>query len=410
MTFFGSLSMALRALGSHKLRSLLTTLGIILGVGSVIIMIAIGAGAKARIQHDIRALGANVMVLVSGSATTSGARLGSGSRPTVTERDAVGISAEVSAVAAAAPVVRGSAQIIAGNANWATNVVGTSANFFVVRDWDIAAGRVLDEKEVKAARKSVVLGQTVAEKLFSYTDPIGKVVRVNQVPFIVVGVLVPKGQTSSGSDQDDHVFMPLDSARNRVLGRNPMNPRAVTGVVMKVQDGADMSEAAEQIRQVVRQQHGLSPDAEDDFSLSNLTEMMQAKLNTSRVMALLLAAISSISLLVGGIGIMNIMLVSVTERTREIGIRLAVGAQRRDILQQFLIEAVVLCMIGGLIGILFGIAGTAVVSAAGDLPALLETSDIVLALGVSAAIGLLFGYFPAQRAALLHPIDALRHE
>jgi len=402
--------MALRALGAHKLRSLLTTLGIILGVGSVIIMVAIGAGAQASIQHDIRALGANVMVLVSGSATTSGARLGSGSRPTVTERDAVAISAAVPAVAAAAPVVRGSAQIIVGNANWGTNVVGTSADFFVVRDWDATFGRVLEDEDVQAARKTVVLGQTVADKLFSDEDPVGKVVRIDQVPFIVIGVLAPKGQTTNGTDQDDHVFMSLDSARNRVLGRNPMNPRAVTGVVIKVQDGADMSEAAEKIRQVVRQQHGLPAEAEDDFELSNFTEMMQAKLGASRVMGMLLAAIASISLLVGGIGIMNIMLVSVTERTREIGIRMVVGAQRRHILLQFLIEAVVLCMLGGLIGTLFGIGGSAVVSTVSDLPALVEASDIILALGVAAAVGLLFGYFPAQRAALLHPIDALRYE
>jgi putative ABC transport system permease protein len=410
MTLFSSFSIALRALGAHKLRSLLTTLGIILGVGSVIIMVAIGAGAQRRIEHDIRALGANVMVLVSGSATASGARLGSGSRPTVTERDAVAISARVSAVVAAAPVVRGSAQIIAGNANWTTNIVGTSADFFVVREWDVAAGRALEEEEVKTARKSVVLGHTVAEKLFPSKDPVGKVIRVDQVPFIVVGVLVPKGQTTNGTDQDDHVFMPLDSARNRVLGRNPMNPRAVTGVVIKVQNGADMSVVAEQIRQVVRQQHGLPHDADDDFSLSNLTEMMQARLSASRIMALLLAAIASISLLVGGIGIMNIMLVSVTERTREIGIRMALGAQRRHILLQFLIEAIVLCMVGGLIGTLFGIGGSAVVSTVGDLPALVETTNIVLALGVAAAVGLLFGYFPAQRAALLHPIEALRYE
>lgn len=407
---FSCYSIALRALWAHKLRSLLTTLGIILGVCSVIIMVAIGAGAQQRIQHDIRALGANVMVLVSGSATTSGARLGSGSRPTVTERDAVAIASDVPAVAAAAPVVRGSAQIIAGNTNWATNIVGTSEEFFVVRDWDVAAGRILEEGEVKTARKSVVLGHTVAEKVFSSEDPVGKIIRVDQVPFVVVGVLVPKGQTTNGSDQDDHVFMPLDSARNRVLGRNPMNPRAVTGIVIKVQDGADMAEVSEQIRQAVRQQHGLAPDAEDDFSLSNLTEMMQAKLSASRIMALLLAAIASISLLVGGIGIMNIMLVSVTERTREIGIRMAVGAQRRHILLQFLIEAVVLCMIGGLVGTLFGIGGSVVVSSVGDLPAVVETTDIVLALGVAAAVGLLFGYFPAQRAALLHPIEALRYE
>jgi len=410
MSFLASLRIALRALGAHTLRSLLTTLGIILGVGSVIVMVAVGAGAQMRIEQDIRALGANVMVLVSGSATNSGARLGSNSRPTVTERDAEAIAHEVMEVTAAAPVVRGAAHAIAGNANWGTNVVGTGADFFVVRDWVTASGRVLEEDEVETAQKVIVLGQTVAGKLFPSNDPIGQIVRINQVPFTVIGVLAPKGQTTNGADQDDHVFMPLDSARNRVLGRNPMNARAVTGVVIKVQDGADMSAAAEQIRQVVRQQHGLPPDAEDDFTLSNFTEMMQVKLGASRMMALLLAAIASISLLVGGIGIMNIMLVSVTERTREIGIRMALGAQRRHILMQFLIEAVVLCIIGGLLGTLLGIGGAVAVAALTDLPTWVTASDIVVALGVAASVGLLFGYFPAQRAAMLHPIDALRYE
>jgi putative ABC transport system permease protein len=410
MTFSSNLLMAVRTLGAHKLRSVLTTLGIILGVGSVIIMVAIGAGAQARIEQDIRALGANVMVLVSGAARASGARLGAGSRPTITERDAAAISSEIPAVAAAAPMVWGSAQLIAGNANWTTNVVGTTAEFFIVRDWDVTTGRLLEGEDVKTARKIVVLGQTVAEKLFQYEEPVGRAVRINQVPFTVVGVLTPKGQTMKGTDQDDHVFIPLDSARNRVLGRNPMNPRAVASILIKVQDGADMGEATEQIRQTVRQRHGLSPEAEDDFSLSNLTEMMQVKLGASRVMTLLLAAIASISLLIGGIGIMNIMLVSVTERTREIGTRMAIGAQRRHVLLQFLIEAVVLCMVGGVIGVLLGIGGAAAVGAVGDLPVVVDLADIVLALGVAAAVGLFFGYFPARRAASLHPIDALRYE
>jgi putative ABC transport system permease protein len=410
MTFSSNLLMAVRTLGAHKLRSVLTTLGIILGVGSVIIMVAIGAGAQARIEQDIRALGANVMVLVSGAARASGARLGIGSRPTITERDAAAISSEIPAVAAAAPMVWGSAQIIAGNANWTTNVVGTTAEFFIVRDWGVTTGRLLEGEEIKTARKTVVLGQTVAEKLFQYEEPVGRAVRIKQVPFTVVGVLTPKGQTMKGTDQDDYVFIPLDSARNRVLGRNPMNPRAVASILIKVQDGADMGEAAQQIRQTVRQRHGLSPEAEDDFSLSSLTETMQVKLGASRVMASLLAAIASVSLLIGGIGIMNIMLVSVTERTREIGTRMAIGAQRRHVLLQFLIEAVVLCMVGGIIGVLLGIGGAAAVGAVGGLPVVVDPADIVLALGVAAAVGLFFGYFPARRAASLHPIDALRYE
>jgi len=410
MTFFSSLCMALRALGSHKLRSALTMLGVILGVSSVIIMVAIGAGAQARIQEDIRALGANVMVLVSGSVKTSGAQHGIGSRPTVTERDAKAIATEVDSVVAAAPVVRGGAQIIAGGANWTTNVVGTTADFFVVREWEVIAGRAIEDEDGNSGRKVVVLGETVAERLFSDTEAVGRTVRINRVPFNVIGVLAGKGQTMNGTDQDDHVFMPLDSARDRVIGRNPANPRSVTGVVIKVQDGADMSETGEHVRQTIRQQHGLSTGVEDDFSISNLTEMMQVKLGASRVMTLLLATIASISLLIGGIGIMNIMLVSVTERTREIGVRLAVGAQRRHILMQFLIEAVVLCMLGGIIGSLIGTSGAILAGAVGDLPILVTPTNIILALCVAASVGLFFGFYPAQRAASLNPIDALRYE
>jgi putative ABC transport system permease protein len=388
----------------------LTTLGIILGVGSVIVMVAVGAGAQARIQKDIRALGANVLVLVSGSAKASGARLGIASRPSVTDRDAMAISAELSAVAAAAPVVKGTTQIIAANANWTTSIVGTTVAYFIVREWDVIGGRVLEEEEVAGARKVVVFGATVAEKLFPDKDPVGSTVRINQVPFTVIGILARKGQTATGIDQDDHVFVPLDSARNRVLGRNPANPHAVTGVVIKVQDGADMAEIADQVRQLVRQQHRLTPDAEDDFSVSNITEMMDVKLGASRVMALVLAAIASISLVVGGIGIMNIMLVSVTERTREIGVRMAVGAQRRHILLQFLIEAVVLCLIGGLMGTSLGIGAAFVVGAVADLPVVVEPEAVILALGFAAAVGLFFGYYPARKAARLQPIDALRYE
>jgi putative ABC transport system permease protein len=410
MMLFGNLGIALRAIGSNKLRSLLTMLGIILGVGSVIVMLAVGAGAERRIREDIRALGANVMVLLSGSIKASGAQLGSGSRPTVTEFDAMAIATDVFAVAAVAPLARGTAQVIAGSANWTTTVIGTTEDFFIVREWSAVSGRLLEDEEVRTARKVAVLGLTVSEKLFPDEDPVGKTVRINKVPFTVVGILGRKGQTMGGMDQDDQIFMPLDSARNRVLGRNLANPRAVTGVLIKVQDGADMDETAEQIRQAVRHHHGVSPGAEDDFTVRNLTEMMEVKQGTARVMTLLLASVASVSLLVGGIGIMNIMLVSVTERTREIGVRMAIGAQRHHVLLQFLIEAVVICMFGGLIGVLLGIGGSGVMGAVGDLPVVVEPAAITLALGFAAAVGLFFGYYPARKAALLHPIDALRYE
>ncbi len=287
---------------------------------------------------------------------------------------------------------------------------GTTADFFVVREWEVIAGRAIEDEDSNSGRKVVVLGETVAERLFSDTEAVGRSVRINRVPFSVIGVLAGKGQTMNGTDQDDHVFMPLDSARDRVIGRNPANPRSVTGVVIKVQDGADMSETGEHVRQTIRQQHGLSTGLEDDFSITNLTEMMQVKLGASRVMTLLLATIASISLLIGGIGIMNIMLVSVTERTREIGVRLAVGAQRRHILMQFLIEAVVLCMLGGIIGSLIGTSGAILAGAVGDLPILVTPTNIILALCVAASVGLFFGFYPAQRAASLNPIDALRYE
>ena len=410
MKLWSSVAVAYAALAAHRLRSALTMLGIILGVASVIAMVAIGAGTQTRIQEELQALGANVMVLVSGAANSQGARLGVGTRPTITEADAKAIRLEIAAVAAVSPAIAGNAQIIAGNANWTTGVSGVTEEYFIVRDWYASAGRVLETEEVAAGRKSLVLGQTVADKLFPDQDPIGQVVRINKVPFTVVGVLQRKGQNLSGVDQDDTVMMPLSAAANRVVGRNPANPRSVGGIGIKIQDGANMAATAEEIRKLIRQRHGISPGREDDFWLRNLSEIIQAKEETSRIMSLLLAAVASVSLIVGGIGIMNIMLVSVTERTREIGIRMAVGARRRDILIQFLIEAIVLSMIGGAIGLILGVGGSLTIDALANLRVELNLQGAISALLFAAAVGVFFGFYPAKQAASLPPMDALRYE
>ena len=410
MKLWSSVAVAYAALAAHRLRSALTMLGIILGVASVIAMVAIGAGTQTRIQEELQALGANVMVLVSGAANSQGARLGVGTRPTITEADAKAIRLEIAAVAAVSPAIGGNAQIIAGNANWTTGVSGVTEEYFIVRDWYASAGRVLETEEVAAGRKSLVLGQTVADKLFPDQDPIGQVVRINKVPFTVVGVLQRKGQNLSGVDQDDTVMMPLSAAANRVVGRNPANPRSVGGIGIKIQDGANMAATAEEIRKLIRQRHGISPGREDDFWLRNLSEIIQAKEETSRIMSLLLAAVASVSLIVGGIGIMNIMLVSVTERTREIGIRMAVGARRRDILIQFLIEAIVLSMIGGAIGLILGVGGSLTIDALANLRVELNLQGAISALLFAAAVGVFFGFYPAKQAASLPPMDALRYE
>jgi putative ABC transport system permease protein len=410
MTLLASIRIALRALRVNKLRSMLTMLGIIIGVGAVIVMISVGSGAQARVEEQVKNLGTNLFILLSGSVTSGGVRMGAGSRPSVTEDDAYAIQREVAAVQAAAPALRGTGQVVAGTANWSTVFFGITPEYFEARNWVIATGRGFEPAELSGAGKVALLGETVARNLFGDADPIGQVIRIRKVPVTVIGILERKGQSLLGQDQDDVILMPLSTARNRVLGGGIAKRRAVGSVSIKIRDGEDMTQAAEQIRSLLRQRHRLQPGQDDDFTLRNLSEVLQAREESSRIMTLLLAAIASVSLLVGGIGIMNIMLVSVTERTREIGLRMAVGARARDILTQFLVEAVTLALIGGVLGILLGVGGSFAVAQLAEWRTELNAQAIVLAAGFAAAVGVFFGFYPARKAARLLPIEALRYE
>ncbi|PYM03473.1 MAG: multidrug ABC transporter substrate-binding protein [Candidatus Rokuibacteriota bacterium] len=410
MNVWQSARIAVRALRVNKLRSALTMLGIIIGVGAVIAMVAVGSGAQARVAEQIQSLGSNLIVVLSGSVTSSGLRLGHGSRPTISEDDAWAIQREVRAVQVAAPSVRGTEQVVYGNLNWATTVQGVTAEYFEARDWSLVAGRPIGSDDVEGATKVALLGQTTIENLFADADPLGQVIRVHNVPFVVIGVLERKGQSSWGQDQDDVILLPLSTAKKAVLGVGKANPRGVGTIAIKIRPEEDMAEAEVQIRALLRQRHKLKSDQEDDFWLRNLADVLQTQEESSRVMTYLLAAIASVSLVVGGIGIMNIMLVSVTERTREIGLRMAVGARRRDILVQFLVEAITLSLIGGAIGIAVGLGGSRAISYVAEWRTLVAPEAIALAFGFAAAIGVFFGFYPARKAARLNPIEALRYE
>jgi len=404
------LRVALRSLAVNKLRSALTMLGIIIGVAAVIVMIAVGAGAQARVEEQIKALGSNLLLILSGARTQAGVRLGLGSSYTLSEEDANAINREIPE-ARAAPAVRGGAQVIWGNANWSTQIYGTTPDYLEVRQWALAAGRAFEPAEMAGAGKVCIVGQTVVKQLFGGTDPVDQVIRIKRVPFTVIGVLETKGQSMMGTDQDDIILVPLATARNRVLGSATLaKQRAVTTIWVKVAEGYDTRAAEEQVRALLRQRHRLQPGADDDFSLRNLAEIMAAQEASSRVLALLLAAVASVSLLVGGIGIMNIMLVSVTERTREIGLRMAIGARTRDILGQFLVEAVTLSLIGGLAGILIGLAGAWAIAAVAGWRVLLSPESVMLAAAFAFAVGVFFGFYPARKAARLNPVEALRFE
>ena len=410
MNLLAALLSALRALGTNWLRSMLTMLGIIIGVAAVITMIAIGGGAQQRVEEQMKSLGTNIMLVLPGAQTTGGVRLGAQTGQTLTEEDALAIAAEVPEVQAAAPSLRTGVQVVAANANWSTAALGTTADYLEVRDWPLATGRNFEPAEQAGSGKVVLLGQTVARELFGDTDPIDQMIRVRKLPLQVIGVLSTKGQNSMGQDQDDVILVPLSTYRNRIQGMSAGRIKRVGAISVKVREGQSMAEAGEKIRELLRQRHRLQSGADDDFSLRNLTEMLQAQEESSRVMALLLAAVAGVSLVVGGIGIMNIMLVSVTERTREIGLRMAVGARSRDILGQFLIEAVTLSLAGGAIGIVIGMAATWAIGSFAGWQVLLSLESILLAVGFSAAVGVFFGFYPARRAASLLPIQALRHE
>jgi putative ABC transport system permease protein len=406
MNIFMTLRIALKAIGRNKMRSGLTMLGIIIGVGAVITMIAIGSGAKARVQEQIVSLGSNVLIIRSGSATSGGLRMGAGSTPTLTVGDAEAIAEEISVVKYAAPRLDGVAQVVFQNENWATLTRATTPEALLIRDWPVVKGRSMIRADVEGAKKVCLLGQTVVDNLFGQMDPIGQVVRINQFPFRVIGVLRAKGQTTWGHDQDDVVYVPLTTGQRLLF--NAQFPGRVNSIRVQATNSEVLKRAEEEISRLLRQRHGLRSPQEDDFSIRNLSEILSTAEESARVMSILLGAMASISLLVGGIGIMNIMLVSVKERTREIGIRLAVGA--RDILWQFLMEALVLSLIGGVLGIFVGILASRLIAQHFHWPMLLSLPAFLFAFLFAAGVGIFFGLYPAWKAAQLDPIEALRYE
>jgi len=411
MTVWQHLSVALRALTISPLRSLLTILGIVIGVTAVIAMIAIGSAARAQIDEQIRSLGSNLLIVIPGTGRVGGARLESGSSHTLTERDAGAILREVPLVVETAPVVWGTAQVVRGNRNWFGGVFGTAAGYFFARDWPLAKGQLFTGRDVDANAKVAVLGATAAAELFGSADPVGRTLRIANVPITVIGVLARKGPQADGKDQDNRIYLPISTAKARLLGgAHQISRDAVAYIWVKVMSEETMGAATEQIRALLRQRHRLRPNANDDFGIRDPVAAKSARQATTRTMTALLAAVASVSLLVGGISIMNIMLVSVTERTREVGLRLAVGARRRDILGQFLVESVTLCAIGGFLGVLLGIGVSFALAVMAGWPVLVGPGAILLAVGFAATVGIFFGFYPALKASQLDPIEALRYE
>lgn len=403
-----TIKISLRALRVNKMRSALTMLGIIIGVGAVITMLAVGTGARQSIGEQIASMGSNLLIVLPGATTSGGARMGAGSQMTLSTSDAEAILKECPAVLHVAPVLGGVAQVIYGNQNWSTGVTGTTPAMLEVRDWPLSEGRPFAEEDVRSASKVCLLGQTVVDNLFGSIDPIGQIVRIKNVPFTVIGVLDRKGQSPNGQDQDDTIYIPVTTAQKKIFGTT--FPGMVRIIMVKAGGAEELSQAQKQITELLRQRHRIAQKQDDDFSVRNLTQMMQAAEESAKIMALLLGAVASVSLLVGGIGIMNIMLVSVTERTREIGIRMAVGAKTWDIRLQFLIEALILSLIGGGIGIVIGVSGSQVLSTIAGWPTIISLFSIFLAFGFSGVVGIFFGFYPAMKASLLDPIEALRYE
>ena len=401
---------ACRALRVNILRSVLTTLGIIIGVGAVIVMVSVGAGAQEQVAEIITSMGADLLYVFPGTSTSQRIRQGTGSLPTLTEEDAEAIQREVAEVEVVAPYIRGRGQVVYGNANWSTTILGVTPEYFEAREWGLESGRLLAAEDFRGNVKVVLLGNTVAQNLLPGEDPTGSTLRVNRVPFRVAGVLQVKGYAMGGWDQDDLVLIPMGPARKKVLGGRALSGRLVSGIAVKAESPERVATAEREIRELLRQRHRLRPGQDNDFWIRNQAEALESRAASSRTMSLLLAAVASVSLLVGGIGIMNIMIVSVTERTREIGLRMAVGARRRDILAQFLTEAVALSMIGGLIGVVLGVGGSAAFTAMGDWPAVIHPEAVLVAFTVSAVVGIFFGFYPARKASRLDPIDALRRE
>ena len=405
-----TIQVALRALRANVMRTTLAMLGIIIGVGAFIASGAIGAGAQARIADQIKSLGSNMIVVMSGSISSGGIRLGSGTQLTITEDDATATAREIASVVAAAPSLRGAGQVVYGNQNWATSVQGVTPDYEIVREWPAADGKYFGPEDVDGAAKVALVGQTVVDNLFGGTDPIGQIVRIRKVPFAVVGVLERKGQSSWGQDQDDVVLIPISTAKKKVMGVTQANARAVNAISVKIQDGADLHAAEADMRALLRQRHRLQSGQDDDFSVRNLADILATQEKSAQVMTNLLYAIAAVSLMVGGIGIMNIMLVSVTERTREIGLRMAIGARGKDVLAQFLIEAVILSLVGGALGVVVGIGSSRLVSYLAQWSTVIQGGAVPMAFVFASAVGVFFGFYPAWKASRLDPITALRYE
>ena len=410
MNFFAAVRSAFRALAANTLRSILTMLGIIIGVAAVITMIAVGRGATDRVQEQMKGLGSNIMLVMPGGITQGGVRLGASTGQGLSEDDANAIARDVPEVQVAAPSMRTGAQVIAGNTNWSTSIMGGTNDYLEAREWPLQSGRTFEAAEMQGSAKVAMIGQTVAEQLFGESDPLDQVIRVKKVPVTVIGILGKKGQNSLGQDQDDIVIVPLSTYRNRIQGGNAGKLRRVGSISVKVKEGQSMKIAEENIKDLLRQRMKVQPGGDEPFTIRNLTEILQAQEESSKVMTMLLAAVAGISLVIGGIGIMNIMLVSVTERTREIGLRMAVGARGKDILTQILIEAVTLSLIGGAIGVLIGAIATWAVGQFAGWQVSMTLASIFLATGFSAFVGIFFGFYPARKASKLLPIQALRYE
>jgi putative ABC transport system permease protein len=405
-----SLKVAVDALKMHALRTFLAMLGVIIGVASVIVMVSVVSGAGEAIEARIKALGTNVLVVMPGSFTSGGRRAGEGTALALSENDLAAIRASVPTVVGAAGMVSGSAPIVVGNSNWTTSVTGVNADYLDVRDWPLADGRSFTEAELRSGAKVVILGATTARELFGNAPALGEQVRIKNVPFTIIGTLTEKGQSGFGTDQDDTALVPLSTARRRLFGAEQTVPDNLRTIMVEVASAEAMNDTQEEIENLLRQRRHVRPGTPDDFQVRNMAEFVRARSETQSILSVLLGATAAISLVVGGIGIMNIMLVSVTERTKEIGLRMAVGARRRDILSQFLIEAVTLCVTGGLIGLLIGGSAAISMSIWGNWPIALKPGLVVVALLSAGLVGVFFGYYPARRASLMNPIDALRYE